>query len=142
LVVAPAQSVPYIQKHLPPAGPVDSNRIAQLVADLDSPRFATRQQATSELEELGHRAEAAYVKALAEKPTLEARHRLEGLLDKLRQPSPTRLLSLRALEVLELIDDPSAHALLLSLAHGAPDAPLTREAGASLRRLDRAAAGK
>jgi hypothetical protein len=50
---------------------------------------------------------------------------------------PKRLRSLRGVEVLEYIGTPEARELLQSLANGAQDACLSREAKASLERLQK-----
>jgi hypothetical protein len=76
---------------------------------------------------------------LAGKPTLEARRRLEKLLDHLDAPvaDADRLRALRAVEALEHIGTPPAVHLLQTLARGDPDARLTREARAARERLSR-----
>jgi hypothetical protein len=73
--------------------------------------------------------------ALAGKPKLEVRRRLERLLASLEELSPHRLRLLRAVEALEYAGGSEARRLLEELAGGAPDAWLTREAKASLERL-------
>jgi RNA polymerase sigma factor (sigma-70 family) len=139
LINAPEQAVPFLRKQVPPAAPVEAKRLARLIADLDSERFEVRQQATTELAELGEQAEPALRQALAGQPTLEARQRLEQLVEKLAGPvtSPDRLRTLRALEVLEHIGTSEARQVLEGLTKGMPEARLTREAKASLERLAR-----
>ena len=116
---------------------VEQQRVNRLIDDLDSARFAVRAKASDELGKLGSLAGPALRKALAARPPLEARQRLEQLLNKLDGPitSPETLQMLRALEVLERIGTPEARQILLSLAKGAPEAALTQEAKASLERL-------
>jgi hypothetical protein len=113
----------------------------RLIAELDNNRFAVREQAATELENLGERATAMCRKALEGAPSLELRHRLEKMLKKQEQerwsPSPERLRLLRALEALELAGTPEAQRLLQKLASGVPDAYLTREAKAAVERLPR-----
>ena len=138
LTTAPEQSVPLLQQRLQPAAKVDSQKIDRLIADLNSDRFPVRQQAMKELDELGRNAEPALLQALVNQPTLEVRLRLEQLLDKCAtvfEAEPVQLRSLRAVEVLEHIGTPAAHAVLQALAQGAPEAPLTQEAKASRERL-------
>jgi hypothetical protein len=53
-------------------------------------------------------------------------------------PTPKRLRELRAVEVLERIAAPAARAELKRLAGGAPEAGLTRDAAAALKRLEAA----
>jgi hypothetical protein len=104
---------------------------------LDSDRFETREQASAELQRLGEQAEPALRKAMAAKPSLEASRRLRALLDRVerRTPSAEQLHALRAVEVLEHIGSPEAQRVLQTLAEGAPEAMLTREAKAALVRL-------
>jgi hypothetical protein len=55
-----------------------------LLADLESNEFAVRRKAVAELEKLGEQVEAALRQHLESKPPLEARRRVEALLDKLK----------------------------------------------------------
>jgi hypothetical protein len=126
-------SVRFLKERLAPvAAPKGVDR---LIADLDSDRFAVREQATRELEKLGFAAEASLCRALENQPSLEMRRRLERLLHQL-ESSPDWLRSLRAIQVLEYSATAEARAVLQSLAQGAAGSRLTREAKASLIRLD------
>jgi WD40 repeat protein len=146
LAAAPRQAVPFLKEHLKPAPvPVPAGRLEKLLADLDSERFVVRSQANTDLEALGELAEAALQKALAQSPSLEKKRRVEALLAKLAQPwtrfrPAPQLRQLRAVEALERAGGPDAEALLRELSRGAPDAWLTQEAQASLRRLARRSA--
>jgi hypothetical protein len=67
-----------------------------LLATLDDERFAVRQKATRELEQLSETAEPALRKALTDDPAPDARRRIGRLLGKLREsrlrphvPEPT-----------------------------------------------------
>ncbi len=141
LVASPSETIPNLREHLKPVPAVDAKRLAGLIADLDSNRFAVRESAEKELEKLGEVAAPACRKALEQKPTAEVRRRLEALLEKQRQewqnPSSERLRTLRAMEVLEHIATGEAKQVLSSLAKGAPEARLTQEAKASLERLSK-----
>lgn len=137
-LVTARQVVPWLREHLKPVSRVDAQRIAQMIADLDSDTFAVREKATRELEEIADYAEPALRKALADKPSLELRHRVEPIVEKVENwpaSSPTTLRDWRALEVLEHLGTPAARQLLQKLADGAPEARLTREAKAILQRL-------
>jgi hypothetical protein len=130
--------VPLLQARLRPApSPADRKQVARLLADLDSEEFAVRQKAMEALQQLGERAETALREALEGKPTLELRKRIEELLEGVRigATAPERLRDLRAVEVLEHIGTAEARAVLRTLAEGAAEARLTREAKASLQRL-------
>jgi hypothetical protein len=136
LVADPASSVPFLQKQTRPAV-VDASRIAKLIAALDGDTFEGREEASRELAKLGDLAESALRKALAAKPSLEARRRLEELLDKLNVPVTEleQMRSLRGVEVLEHIGSPEARRLLAELSKGTDGARLTRDAKAALERL-------
>jgi hypothetical protein len=98
LAAASERAVPLIAAHLRPVQPVDPERIARLLGDLDSDEFTLREKATRELEQLGAAAEPALRKALAENPSLELRRRMERLLERL---AAEHIRGLRVLEVLE-----------------------------------------
>jgi WD40 repeat protein len=136
LAAAPQHTVPLLQQHLQPVSPFDPQRVARLVADLDSERYEQRKKAAEELERLGDVAEPALKKLLAGKPSLEMRQRADQLLQKLEEPvtDPERLRALRGLEVLQQIHTPEARQLLEKLAKGAPESRLTQQAQEALQR--------
>jgi RNA polymerase sigma factor (sigma-70 family) len=138
LAAAPEQAVSLLRERLKPAQAADQERLRRLLADLDSEQFAVREKARRELAELGELAEPALRLTLADKPSLEVRRQIQALLDNLRAPvtRPETLRSLRAVAVLEDIGTPEARRVLEQLARGTAEARLTREAKASLRRLD------
>jgi hypothetical protein len=137
LSATPAETVALLKDKLRPAAPADAQQIARLIGDLEGKQFGARQKAMQELEKLGHAAEPALRKALADGPMLELRQRIEQLLQKLEGPitSPELLRNLRALEVLEQLGTAEARGLLEALAKGAPGHRMTEEARAALRRL-------
>ncbi len=138
LVASPEQTVPFLHEQLQPATALDAQRIARLIAELDSDRFAVREKAEGELERLGEEAEPALRKALAGRSSAEVGRRVRKLLGRLASGlSPDLLRAVRAVEVLEHIGTPEAQDVLKSLAQGAPQARLTQEAKASLERLAR-----
>jgi hypothetical protein len=133
----PQQAVTAMKERLRATPIVEQQRLARLIADLDNSAFAVRSQATRDLEKLGVLAGPALRKALAAKPSLEVRQRVEQLLSKLDGPvtSSETLQFLRALEVLEHFGTEEARKILSALAKGAPEALLTQEAQASLSRM-------
>jgi WD40 repeat protein len=137
LASAPEKAVSLFRERLKPIQAADRERVRRLLTDLDSDQFAVREKARRELMELGELAEPALRQRLKDKPSLEARRRIQALLEGLRAPvtRPEQLRSLRAVAVLEDIASPEARRLLEQLARGTPEARLTREAKASLRRL-------
>ena len=143
LTDAPRQAVPFLRKHLQPWPEVEPKRLAQLIADLDNRKFAARRKAAEELEKLGPATEAALRQALAGKPTLEVRQRLEQLLAKATALTPYGLRELRAIRALEQAATPEAKQLLQTLAQKPGYSQRTREdAQAALARLAKRVAGK
>lgn len=135
LAAAPKESVAFLKRRLQPVAPVAAKQMARLLADLDSDEFAVREKAMKQLEKLGDRAVAELHKALAGKPSPEVKRRIEQLLEK--QNGADQIRMVRALETLENIGTAEARDLCARLADGVADAPLTREAGATLRRMVR-----
>jgi hypothetical protein len=142
LIGAPEQSVPFLKKHVRPEPGIDPQHVAALIADLDSRSFAKRQSASEELDEMGETVETALREALARRPSLEVRRRIRLLLERQEErdegvPPRDRLQLVRALEVLEGIGNAEARKVLVELAQGDTSAWLTKEAKASLQRLEK-----
>jgi RNA polymerase sigma factor (sigma-70 family) len=137
LVLSPERAVAFLGKQLQSTKPVDVRRIERLIASLDDERFEVREQATRELEAQADCAAPALRRALAGKPSAEARQRLEALLDRLdgASPSAETVRQIRAVEALEGIGNPEARRLLDKLAAGPPETRLTEEAKAAAGRL-------
>jgi RNA polymerase sigma factor (sigma-70 family) len=137
LAAVPGRGVPWLRERLRPAAGSGDAALARLVADLAGDRFADRERATAALERLGDLAGPALRQALAGGPSLEARRRIERLLDRLDAPltDPALLLAVRGVEVLERAGTPEARALLGELAKGAAGARRTGEAKTALGRL-------
>jgi hypothetical protein len=136
LAGVPAQALPLLRDRLRPAVALPADELHRLVQDLDSPHFPRREEASRWLAEFGEEAEPTLRQALADKPSAEARKRLERILAGPRLvPSPEVLRSLRSLQVLEAIGDEPARRVLARLAEGAPASPFTREARAAVSRL-------
>jgi hypothetical protein len=136
-------AVGFLKGRLEPASGAEGNQVHRLIADLDSDDFNTREKASTDLARIGAGAEYALLGTLAGKPSAEAGRRVRSLLETL-QRHPTRLPAnelqgLRSLEVLERIGSPEARGVLKTLAGGG-EARLTREAKASLARLEKTAA--
>jgi RNA polymerase sigma factor (sigma-70 family) len=140
LTGSPKESVAFLKDHLPPVRSAAAKCVAELLAALDSDRFAERDKAMIELEKMGLAAEPPLRKALNAKPSLEVRRRIEGLLEKLAGGPSLR--ALRAIEVLEHIAMPEARRYLAALAEGDASAAPTQEAKAALQRLSRRSASQ
>jgi hypothetical protein len=137
LLAEPAEATALFKARLQPVPPPDPQLLIKLLRDLNSAKFAEREAASKNLEELAELAQPALEQQLAAKPSLEMRKRLEALLSKLDGPvtRPEMLRGLRAVEVLERLGTPEALQVLQALAQGAPAAWLTQDAHAALRRL-------
>jgi WD40 repeat protein len=135
----PTSVVDLLRREGHPEPRLDRQQLARWIDDLDADEFAAREKATAELTKLGAVAEGPLRRALQDRPSLEARRRLETLLEKLKGlPIPsTTVRGWRAVEVLEHLATPEARRLLEEWAEGEPEARLTREAKASLERLAR-----
>jgi hypothetical protein len=137
LTAAAPQAVPWFKEHLRPVAPAEPQRVGQLIADLNSDRFVTREKASRELAQLGESAGPALRQVLTDQPAADMRRRVERLLEKLQQPAhyPERLRVLRAIEVLEHMGTAEARQVLEQLASGVPEARATEDAKQSLERL-------
>jgi WD40 repeat protein len=136
---APAEAaVAFLRRHLRPAAAGDVKAIRKHIEDLDSDEFATREKAQQALAALGWAAVPEMSRALAKKPSLEPRRRLEKLLAEARRLplSAEDLRGLRAVQVLEASPSATARRLLAELARGAAHAPLTAAAAAALGRVE------
>jgi hypothetical protein len=134
LVAGHKQAVPFLKVRLGVLR-VDLQRIAPLLADLDSDRFDARRKATEALEKLADLAEPALRHVLAGKPSLEVRQRVELILKKSDGKLPNYWRALRALEALEQIGTPEAREVFEALADGTSGNWLNQEARAVLQRL-------
>lgn len=136
LTASPRETVAFLKQHLRRAEPVEEKTLNHLILDLDSPVFATRERATEELSKLDRLAEPALRKALADRPSLEMRRRVQQILEQLAAvPTGNILRQLRAVEVLENIGTSEARQMLQTLAAGAAAARVTEEAKAALSHL-------
>jgi WD40 repeat protein len=137
LAAVPDQAISFVAERMQRVDAVEPRRLVELIANLDSKTFAVRERAARELQRLGELAGEEVRMALEAQPSLETRRRLDDILSNLAGPlpSPERLQSLRALELLEKIGTPGARQVLDRLAGGTPSAWLTRQAEASVQRL-------
>jgi hypothetical protein len=140
LVGARERAVALLRSRLRPAAKPDLSRIERLVSNLASKDFQTRQRAEENLTKMGELAEPALRRA-ADSGDPEVRRRAKRLLGRLVLPvaDGEQLRAIRSAQVLELIGTEDARRLLAWLAGGAPEATLTREAVASLARLEKRA---
>ncbi len=134
LAATPDRAVALLGERLKPAATAHDGHYRELVAALDSPKFAVREAASAELRRLGGAAEPILEQALAGGLSAEARLRAGTRLRELRAAEPDReqLRRLRAVGVLRRVGTPAARALLQDLSGGSPFDPLTREASRAL----------
>jgi hypothetical protein len=134
LVGGVRDSLPFLKERLQP---ISTERLRQLLTDLEDDQFAVRRKADEDLGQLGRFVEPALRKALMGQPSLDARRHMEQLLQRLEEKPPSQEYrrALRALQVLEQSATPEARTHLAALARGAPDTELTRLAKAALERL-------
>jgi hypothetical protein len=125
-----------LRKHVQPVPWPDAKKITQWIGDLDNAKFAVREQAMRELEQLQDLVEEPLLRVLAGKPSLETRRRVQLLLANLasRPPASKTLQALRAIAVLEAVGTAEACDILRDLAAGAPGALVTEAARAALAR--------
>lgn len=130
-----SQTIALLADRLRPVPAADADRIAKLIADLGG-SFDARRKATAELERLGELTVEPLKAALAKNPPLDLKQRIDKLIEKTgsQKLQGDRLREVRAVEVLELAATPEAKRVLGTLAGGAADARLTREAKAALVR--------
>jgi hypothetical protein len=131
----PPRAAALLRKHLHPSAKRDLP-LDKWIAALDSDDYNARQQALRSLRQSGEIAEHALRQAREGKLSLEARKRIDQLLEDLgqRRPSAERLRSLRAIQLLEEIGSPEAREVLETLAKGWSEDRQTREAKAALAR--------
>ncbi len=118
LAAAPKAALPFLQQQLKPGAALDAKAIAKLIADLDSEKFDERESATEALVRAGKTAEEAVKKALENKPSAEAKQRLELVMSKLSGalgPNQEEVRAARVVEVLEKAGTPEAAKLLEEL---------------------------
>ncbi len=138
------EAVKFLAQQLKPEKAIEDKQIIDLIAELDSRKYAARQRAQVKLDKAGALAEKQLKAALGNTVSGEVRLRITALLDKLK---PTALLTEETLRcsrsvcVLETIATPAARKLLENLSGGAPLGTLTHMAKDTLRRMN-SAAGK
>jgi WD40 repeat protein len=137
MVEAADQATDFIRRQLRPARPVDNERLARLITDLEDANFTVRCEATRELELMGSRAEFALRDAMKSNPLVEVQRRAESLLKRLQDFGLPlhEVRDVRALAVLEQIGTRAARDVVKALSEGAPEARRTREAKATALRV-------
>jgi hypothetical protein len=138
LAASPKGAVTLLAGRVKPVAAPDAKQLSKWIADLDNDNFDVRENASTELGRLGELARPALEEARQSKSP-ETRRRVDDLLSRLKLDGSLpaeNLRQLRAFEVLEKINTLEARQMLQILSRGAEGAWLTREAKATLERLD------
>lgn len=138
LLQHPTQALAFLKSRLRPVPPAGVEEIRFLISELNSRRFADRQQATERLALQGKHCEPMLRQALAGSVSLETRHRLQELLQdcETEHYPPNLLRMLRGIEAIERIGTAEARAILRTIASGASDSRATQEAAGALARIE------
>jgi hypothetical protein len=137
LVRAGPKAVAFLAKRLKPPPSPTAKRFKQLLAELDSDDFDTREKASAELARHIETVAPALRKARSDGRSLEVGLRVDKLLAALEWPGPPEhRRRLRCLRVLEEIGGSEARSLLERLAKGSTPGGLPwEEARLALRRV-------
>jgi hypothetical protein len=122
LANVPDLSVPLLRERLHPVSSTGPQGVTKQIQDLDSGRFADRENASRALEALGELAVPELEATLRNPVSAEVRRRIESILEKARAAviPPDVLRAVRAVEVLDRIGTKEARAILASLAQAPP----------------------
>ncbi|HEY1189589.1 MAG TPA: PQQ-binding-like beta-propeller repeat protein [Gemmata sp.] len=133
----PGEATKQFGDRIAPPAPTPAAKLAQLVADLGSDDFPTREAAAGALEKLRGEPAPLLREAAGRSADAEVRKLATELLGKLAAPAsrPDDLRVLRAVEVLEGLRTPEARALLEKWATGPRGHRITDEAAAAVARL-------
>jgi hypothetical protein len=143
-LAAGPESIPFLERELLAVGRLFPERKAQverLIPLLESEQFEQREEATRELKKLGDDVELLLRAVLTGEPSAEVHRRITLVLQGMdgKPPGAETLRVLRAVEVLEQTGSADARRTLQILAEGPAKCRLTREAKASLERLEKRA---
>ncbi len=132
---APQRALPLLKANVAKA--IALPGVERLLSQLDSDLFAVRERAAEGLARPGPAERPGLLAVMKGQSSAEVRRRVSGLLERLPWLTREEIRLVRSVEVLEHIGTPEARAFLKELAGGDPEAVLTREAKASLKRLER-----
>jgi DNA-binding beta-propeller fold protein YncE len=137
LRAAPEQTVALLANKLKTVPAPDPQLISRLIRELDNPQYAVRNQAMQRLQSLDWLVKSSLNQALQQKPTLEAKRRIETVLQKINSSDdPERIRQRRAVELMSAIATPSSLQVLRDWSKGAPDAYLTQLAQKSCKSVE------
>ncbi len=131
------QMVPFLKTKLKTLVPIDKQRVATILADVGHDQYGRRDKAVQDLEKIGALGEPMVKKALENPVSMDARRRLDKVLEKMQGPvpSPDTLHVLRCIEALELCNTAEARQMVEALGKEVPPTRVSLEAKASLARM-------
>jgi RNA polymerase sigma factor (sigma-70 family) len=132
----PVQAVALFRDRLQVPKAPSAVKVAEWVKQLDSAKFAEREQAQKELTAVADTIQSS-LEGAQKTASLESARRLEKILKSITDPTPDHLRQVRACEVLEGLGTASAAKLLDDWAGGPAGARLTTEAKGSVTRVGR-----
>jgi WD40 repeat protein len=137
LLCAPEDAVELFAERLNAGEVRDVRELPKLIAELSGDDAKASLQAESRLKSFGNQASGSLFMALAEKPPLAARRRIEQVLRSIGEfPIPPETLQrTRAIQLLEQIGSDSAAKILKKLADTQPPTTSSVDATAALQRL-------
>jgi hypothetical protein len=142
LAAAPDQALPFLRKRLAPVPKGDAERIERLIEDVQKGDYNKRRKAVLALRKIGAPAAEALRRAQAKGAGFDnLLYRLSHEFSAM-SPASAQTRSLRALGVLERIDNAEARLLLEELAAGSEAAALTVQSKAALAQLSKARPAK
>jgi hypothetical protein len=125
-----------LRERFPPVAGPKPETIREWIADLDHATYARREEASAALAKAGPLCAPAVRRALQNKPTPEARERLEKVLAGIsHRPTADDVVCSRAVHALELAGTEAGRKILAEWANGVDGAWLTADARAALGRL-------
>ncbi len=140
LSARPDVAIPLLTEKIKPIVATEKptkEQVAKWIEQLDAPAFADRESASQSLTMHGKNFEADLRAAIETTASLEVKERLEKIVEKMMKPVLPNVLEVRAIELLERIGNADARALLTKIAAGEATHALTKDATASLKRLQK-----
>jgi WD40 repeat protein len=137
LLSNPQQAVELFDQRLTPGEVQDVDELPRLITELSSDDVRANLRAAVRLKAYGVKASPALYKALADKPPLVVRRRIEDVLASIGEfpIPPAELRRSRAIQLLEQIGSADAERILRRLAEANPPTTSSRDAEAALKRL-------
>jgi hypothetical protein len=141
LAHSPKAAATFLKEKLNAVEPVDARRVAALIEKLNDDQQKVRDDAESELVNLGSQAVPFLREAQGGSPPAETRRRLQEILEPRKDSASAteEVRTFRALEALERSGATESLEALRALAKDAPNAEVKQLAAAALERLKAAA---